>query len=58
VHWGDRRPEKPIDPALDETAPTSKVSVQRRGIRGGFVEHTELDPASKFSPGKFETKDR
>jgi len=58
VRWGDRKPDEGVDPTLDETAPISRVSVQRRGIRGGFVDHTDLDPAAKYSPGKFETKDR
>lgn len=58
VHWGDRRPEKEIDPPLDETVPVSKVSIQRKGLRGTFVEHTEIDPNAKFSPGTFQTKDR
>jgi hypothetical protein len=58
VRWGGRTPDEGVDPALDETAPLSRVSVQRRGIRGGFVDHTDLDPAAKYSPGKFETKER
>lgn len=58
VRWGDRKPDEGVDPALDETAPISRVSVQRRGIRSGFVDHTDVDAAAKYSPGKFETKDR
>lgn len=58
VHWGDRRPEKEIDPPLDEVAPVSKVSVQRKGPQGTFADHTETDPNRKFSPGVFEAKSR
>lgn len=56
VHWGNRKPEKGLDPILDETAPECKVSVQRKNLQSGFVEHTAISPDAKFSPGKFESK--